>query len=485
MWNDTFRRLHLTGSPHAAYEAVPEQPGGTPLPRAGAFNMKLVNTLLATCVAVVGVPATAKADLVTDWNTIAVSTVAGDAVVNRQTRAMAMIQAAMFDAMNAIRPHYSPALVTIGDIQGYASREMAGAQAAHDVLVALFPAKQAQLDANLAATAAQIPNDPPKGKQPKAKGIAAGQQAAAAVLALRANDHAFEVTPYVLQPAGPGVYQFTPNCTAANMSVPGWGKVTPFTVADPDFFPLPAHPDPSDPQHIADVIETRDYGRSNSTIRTPEQTTIALFFIEGSLTIVNRLARTIVGQEPAATNHSHAAKQLLAHARLFAAMNISVADTQIRTWRSKYGNNFWRPYTTVRFLFGDNTWQPLRQTPCHPEFFAAHGSVTPGGIVAIENYLGTDAVNVDATSTSNVGVTRHYTSLDQFIQDVNVARIYAGFHYRSTLQQSNVLGKAVANWVNDHMMVPLDDGGEGGSDGHYQGQPVHDDYDGSNNESED
>ncbi len=446
-----------------------------------------VITLLATCVAVVGVPATAKADLVTDWNTIAVSTVPGDAVVNRQTRAMAMVHAAMFDAMNAIRPQYSAALVTIGDIQGHASREMAGAQAAHDVLVALFPAKKAQLDANLAATAVQIPNDPPKGKQPKAKGIAAGQQAAAAVLALRANDHAFEVTPYVQQPAGPGVYQFTPGCTAANMSVPGFGKVTPFTLPDPDAFPLPSHPSASDPQFLADLAETRDYGSSNSTVRTADQTNIGLFFIETSVSAENRLARTLVGQEPVQTNHSHAAKQLLAHARLFAAMNISHADTYVRTWRSKYGNNFWRPYTAIRAVFGDTTWTPLRQTPCHPEFFAAHGTLTSAGLTAIQNYFG-DAVSVDATSTSLVGVTRHYTSLNRYIEDVNSARIYAGFHYRSTMQRSNVLGRAVANWVNDNMMVPLehdDDDGEGGSDGHYQGQPVHDDYDGSNDESED
>jgi len=449
--------------------------------------MKLVNTLLATCVAVAGVPATAKADLVTDWNTIAVSTVAGDAVNNRQSRAMAMVQAAMFDAMNAIRPRYSPALVMIGDIQGDASREMAGAQAAHDVLVALFPAKKTQLDANLAATAAQIPDDPPQGKQPKARGIAAGQQAAAAVLALRANDHAFEVTPYVQQPAGPGVYQFTPGCTAANMSVPGFGKVTPFTLPDPDAFPLPAHPSASDPQFLADLAETRDYGRSNSSIRTAGQTQTGLFFIEPAMTAENRLARSLVAQEPVPTNHSQAAKQLLAHARLFAAINIAQADTYIRTWRSKYGNNFWRPYTAVRAVFGDTTWTPLRQTPCHPEFFAAHGTLTAAAITAIQNYFG-DAVSVDATSTSLVGVTQHYTSLNQYIEDVNSARIWAGFHYRSSLQQSNVLGRAVANWVNDHLMVPLDDDeddGEGGSDGHYQGQPVHDDYDGSNNESED
>jgi hypothetical protein len=452
------------------------------------INMKLANTFLATLVAVVGVPGAVKADLITDWNMIAVNTVvAGEAVTNRQSRDLAMVHAAMFDAMNTIRPRYTSALVSVSGIRGYASHEMAGAQAAHDVLVALFPANKVGLDANLAATADQIPDDPPSGKQPKARGIAAGQQAAAAVLALRANDHAFEVTPYVQQPAGPGIYQFTPGCSAANMSVPGWGNVTPFTLPDPDAFPLPAHPSTSDPQFLADLAETRDYGRSDSTIRTAEQTNHGLFFIESANTAVNRLARSLVAQEPVETNRAHAAKQLLAHARLFAAINISQADTYVRTWRSKYGNNFWRPYTAVRAVFGDNTWTPLRQTPCHPEFFAGHGTLSPAGITALQNHF-SDAVNVDATSTSLVGVTRHYTSLNQYIEDVNLARIYSGFHYRHTMQRSNVLGRAVANWVNDHMMVPLDDDdGEDdcGSHGHHQGQPVHDHSDGSNNDSED
>ena len=419
--------------------------------------MNFANTFLATCLALAGVPGTAKADLITDWNTIAVKTVvAGEAVTNRQSRDMAMVHAAMFDAMNAIRPGYTSALVSVSGVQGYASREMAGAQAAHDVLVALFPGSKATVDASLAATADQIPDDPRNGKQPKAEGVAAGQHAAASVLALRANDHAFEVTPYVQQPAGPGVYQFTPGCTAANMSVPGWGAVTPFTLPDPDAFALPAHPSASDPQFLADLAETRDYGRSDSTIRTAEQTNQGLFFIEGAMTAVNRLARSLIAEEPVKTNRAQAAKQLLAHARLFAAINISQADTYVRTWRSKYGNNFWRPYTAVRAVSGDNTWAPLRQTPCHPEFFAGHGTLSPAGVTALQSYFG-DAVDVDATSTSLVGVTRHYTSLDQYIEDVNLARIYAGFHYRHTLQQSNVLGRAVANWVNDHMMVPVDD----------------------------
>jgi hypothetical protein len=383
---------------------------------------------------------------------------------------MAMVHAAMFDAMNGIRAEYTPAMVW-GHGKGYASREAAGAQAAHDVLVALFPAQQATLDANLAATLLQIPADPPHGKQPKAEGIAVGQAAAAAVLALRAHDHAFDVVPFVAPPPDRGNYQFTGDCTAATMSVPGLGNVTPFTLPDPDAFPLPDRPALDDPEWYASLIETRDYGSATSTVRTPTQTQTALFYLEGPFTLVNRLARTLIAKESVQPQRHAAAEQLLAHARLFAALNIAMADTVIRTWRSKYRNVFWRPYTAIRATFPVfSTWTPLQPTPCHPEFLSAHGTVTPAGITALQNHFG-DAVNVNLTSTSS-GVTRHYNSLEQIIQDVNGARIWVGFHYRSTMVRSNVLGRMVAKWVNDNLMQPLaahDDEGEDNDD-RYQGQ---------------
>src|SRR5262245_63528234 len=184
-----------------------------------------MKTFLLTA-ALLGTPSVAKADLVTNWNPIAISTVAGDSVPIRQSRDMAMVHAAMFDAMNGIHAEYTPAMVSVHGT-GYASREAAGAQAAHDVLVALFPSEQAALDANLATTLLQIPADPAHGKQPTAEGIAVGQAAAAAVLALRAHDHAFDVVPFVAPPTTPGTgnYEFTPGCTAATMSVPGFGNV--------------------------------------------------------------------------------------------------------------------------------------------------------------------------------------------------------------------------------------------------------------------
>ncbi|HET9832809.1 MAG TPA: vanadium-dependent haloperoxidase [Vicinamibacterales bacterium] len=399
---------------------------------------------------------------------------------------MAMVHAAVFDAMNAIRPHFTSAMVSF-TVKGYASREAAAAQAAHDVLVALFPAQQVNLDAKLAASLAQIPNDGRHGHRPKYWGIVAGQLAAAAVLNARQNDHAFDSVPFTPTP-GPGEYQFTQGCNVTNISVPGWGDVTPFTASDPDYFPTATRPAVTDPEWQASLEEVRAYGASNSSARTAEQLEIGLFYIEPSLASMNRLARQLVEQEPVETNRAVASKQLLAHARLFAALNIAQADTYIRTWRVKYREHFWRPETAINILYPGTNWTPARQTPCHPEFYAAHGTLTPAGITAIQHYLGSDAIAVTVTSASLPGATRYYTSLNQIIADVNLARIFTGFHYRSTLMRSNTLGIAVANWVNDNMMSVLRerrlDPEDQDNDGNYRGIFVQETYDLDNLENE-
>src|SRR5262245_15982287 len=229
----------------------------------------LRSILITSTAALLGVAQFANADVVTDWNKIAVSTVLADRLSNHQTRDMAMVHAAMFDAMNAIRPYYTPAMVSI-TARGYASREAAAAQAAHDVLLALFPAQEASLDASLAASLAQIPDDDEHGHRPKYWGIVTGRVAASAVLHAREHDHAFDSVPFT-PVAGSGEYQFTPGCNATNISVPGWGSVTPFTVPDPDFFPTATRPAVSDPEWLASLEEVRAYGASDSTVRTADQ----------------------------------------------------------------------------------------------------------------------------------------------------------------------------------------------------------------------
>src|SRR5262245_13941918 len=182
------------------------------------LQLALATQLGVALLALIGCSATVRADVVTDWNTIAVNTVSADRVVNRQSRDMAMVHAAMFDAMNAMRPYYTPAMVSI-TAKGYASREAAAAQAAHDVLLALFPAQQAGLDAKLEASLAQIPDEDEQGHRPKYEGIVAGQTAAIAVLNARQNDHAFDGLPFTPLP-GAAEYQFTPGCDTTNISVP-------------------------------------------------------------------------------------------------------------------------------------------------------------------------------------------------------------------------------------------------------------------------
>jgi hypothetical protein len=440
---------------------------------------KLRSILITSVTAPLLVSQIACADVVTDWNTIAVSTVAADRVVNRQSRDMAMVHAAVFDAMNAIRPHYTRAMVSFRT-KGYASREAAAAQAAHDVLLALFPAQQANLDGLLAASLAQIPDDDKRGHRPKHWGIVAGQVAAMAVLNARQDDHAFDSVAFTPSSSAPGEYQFTPGCDATNISVPGWGNVKPFTVLDPEYFPTQTRPAVTDSEWQVSLEEVRAYGAADSTVRTAEQLEIGLFYLEPSLTSMNRLARQLIAQEPVATQRAAASRQLLAHARLLAALNIAQADTYIRTWRVKYREHFWRPYTAINFLYPGTNWMPARQTPCHPEFYAAHGTLTPAGITAIQNYLGSDAIDVTITSTSLPGATRHYTSLNQIVEDVNAARIYTGFHYRSTLVRSNVLGIEVANWVNDNRMTVLRKCPRGpedwDNDGYYRGISVQESY---------
>jgi hypothetical protein len=454
----------------------------------GLAGRLLKRVLLITSTAVLlGVPQIANADVVSDWNIIIVNTVTTDTLPNRQARDAAMAHAAMFDAMNAIRPYYTPAMVLI-TAKGYASRDAAGAQAAHDVLVALFPAKKADLDTQLATTLAQLPPDDEYGHKPVYEGILTGQAAAAAVLAVRQDDGAFVSGTFTPLP-GPGEYGFTPGCSATNISAPWWGTVKPFTVPDPDYFPTDTRPGLDDSEWLAAFDEVRAYGASNSTVRTPAQTQVALYYIEGALTGVNRLARQIVAQEPVETNRAARSKQVLAHARLFAALNIGIGDSYIRTWRVKYREHFWRPYTAINFYFPGSNWTPLRQTPCHPEFYAGHGALTPTGLAAIRHYLGTDTVDVNTTSSSLPGVSLHYTAISQIIADLTNARVWSGFHYRTTMVRSNTLAFAIADWIETNMMTVLPESPLGpddkNNDGYYLGISVQENYDLNNVENED
>src|SRR6266536_3270042 len=242
--------------------------------------------------AVLSLPSTGRADAVTDWNENATAAAAAISLTGpRHTRVFAMTHAAIHDALNAIDRRYTSYVLDI-QTAANASPEAAVAAAAHDVLVHEIPTQQAFFDSRYAASLAGIPDG-----APKINGIAIGQAAAAAILALRGADGSTAPMPYT-PGTGLGVWQPTPpGFLPANL--PGWGNVTPFTLTSGSQFrpDPPALFDLTGRKYAKDYNEVKRIGEVNSTIRTAEQSEIGKFWYEGSGLGWNRIARVVSAQQ--------------------------------------------------------------------------------------------------------------------------------------------------------------------------------------------
>ena len=264
----------------------------------------------------------AHADVISDWNLTAITAIktAGIAPLPG-TRALAMTHVAQFDAVNAVAGGYAPYAVTLSAPQ--ASAEAAAAQAAHDVLVSLFPPQTAILDAALAASLAVVPDD-----RAKTDGLALGHTVAAAVIALRASDGSTAVVPYV-PGSGPGVWIPTPPAFAPAL-LPQWRYVTPWTMTVPEQFR------PGPPPLLTSDLYTRDFneikalGRVDSAARPPEQTDTALFHFEAPAFTLGNATRAAVASHPL---------RLVDSARLFALVNMGMADALIAVWDAVHEND--------------------------------------------------------------------------------------------------------------------------------------------------
>src|ERR1700731_4683366 len=268
------------------------------------------------------------------------------------TRSFAILHASIFDAVNNIDGTYSPYLVRLSNISRLASQPAAADQAAHDVLVALYPAFQATLDAELQQDLAQIPDG-----QNKADGIAVGQTVAAQILSLRSNDGSGVIPPPFIPGNQPGDYQLTPpNFAAADFTQ--WPQVTPFALARADEFRPGPPPQLTSDEYTRVFDEVKSLGFITSKTRTQDQTLIGTFWNGNIQDFWNEIAQT------AALGHHLG----LAHsARLFALLNISLADSTIAFFEAKYNYQSWRPVTAIELAGHDgnpNTqpspnWSPL------------------------------------------------------------------------------------------------------------------------------
>jgi len=290
------------------------------------------------------------------------------------------------------------------------------------------------------------------------QGLAVGTQVATAFIALRAGDGRNANVPYVFS-FGPGAYQVTPGAPPVPITplFPWLAKMKPFALDSPSQFRADGPPNLTSAQWAEDFNEVKAFGAQNSSARTPEQTATGWFYIENPGTQVNRNIRLIA----AAHNLSIADS-----ARFFAQTWVSVADSLIACWDSKYYYNFWRPVTAIRNADSDGnpateadlSWSPLSVTPAHPEYPAAHGCATSALANSLADFFGDQQLNITLTSTSVPNVplaVRTFTRPQDMINEIIDARVYDGFHYRTSGVHGTVIGNKVAHWVSKHYFIPV------------------------------
>jgi hypothetical protein len=394
------------------------------------------------------------ADVVIDWNNVLLDAVrTGNVNPPMASRAMAMTHAAIFDAVNTIDRTHFPYHVQLNVSPG-ASREAAAAQAAHDVLVNLFPARQAVIDAALATSLGAIPDG-----TSKAGGLAIGGQVAAQYITLRAGDGSGTVTPYTPGTL-PGQWQPTPPANAAAL-LPNWPTVTPWCMTSGSQFRHTIGPPAlSSAQYAADLNEVKSLGATGSTTRTADQTNIARFWADGAGTSTpaghwNRIAQTVGAAE---------GNTLSENARMFALLNLAEADAAIVSWDNKYQANFWRPITAIRQadLDGnaatqpDPTWTPLIATPPFPTYTSGHSTFSGAAAEILKQYFGADNVSFTTSAEGAAGVPdRSFTSFSQAAAEAADSRLFGGIHYRFDNQHGLQNGIALGQFIYANELQPI------------------------------
>jgi membrane-associated phospholipid phosphatase len=356
-------------------------------------------------------------------------------------RSAAIVQAAVYEAVNSIDGSYTPYLVDI-PAPAWASEEAATAQAAHDALVGLFPAQKPVLDLELKASLQLIGDG-----DAKTWGIQVGQAAAQILLAVRANDGSNKVVVYT--PGNdPGDWQPTPPAYAPPL-VPQWPGVTPFALQSGAQFRPPPPPALDSPEYLAARDQVMSLGAIDSTTRTADQTEAAMFW-QGIVTPNSGpFWWNEIAQEVAVAQGN----TLVQNARLFALLNMAGADALIASFDGKYAYNFWRPVTAIRYDT-DPSWTPLMATPSHPSYPSNHSSASTASAVVLASFFGTDAMPFSLSWDGLPGVTRYFDSFSQAAQEAGQARIWAGFHYSFDVTAGEALGTAVGSYVMQNFLLP-------------------------------
>lgn len=411
------------------------------------MHTRFSRTLFVACIGVInlasiiGIPASA--DVVTDWNNAALDAIrGGNTAPPIASRSLAILHASIYDAVNGITRTHEKYLVPSA-VPASASEEAAASAAAHKALVNLFPANVSGFDTLYAAILATIPNSPHK-----TAGIVWGEFVANQILAARANDGSNAI----VQPpggSGPGFWIPTPPAFLPYL-LPQWGFVAPFAMSSSSQFRPPGPPSLDSQQYAADYEEVKELGPVVGSTRTPDQSEIALFWADGAGT-----------ETP--PGHWNSIAQILAeargntleeNARLFALLNIAMADAAICAWDAKYTFDFWRPVTAIAFVEPQLNWMSFITTPPFPDYTSGHSTFSAAAAVVLPLFFDTEDLPFTTGSDFLPGVFRSFSTCEDAAEEAALSRIYGGIHFRTASEDGLQAGTSIGEWTFTHYLQP-------------------------------
>ncbi len=400
-------------------------------------------------------PSTARADdIVLRWNQIAAQTATATTPFN-QSRVAAIVQLAVFEAVNAITGEYEPYLNPPTVAPPGTSVEAAVTIAAHTVMTAYFPAAAAALNAARDADLGAIPAGPAK-----TAGIAVGMAAANAMIALRTADGSSPLLTIIPSSTAVGDYRLTTGCAAAMFY--NWQNVTPFGIANASDFVLGPPPSLPSNRYAKDYLEVQTVGASTSVDRPPDRADVVRLYAGSSPSFVlSMAARQLAAEKGTSVSEN---------ARALALIHMAANDSLVASFLNKYHYNRWRPETAIRNgaadgndkTEGDLAFATFIPTPCFPSYPSNHASGTDGGLEAMRRLFGAAGHHITITnSVPALGslpptvITRSYTQLKEISNDVDDARVYGGIHFRNDQDAGGVLGRAIATEIFKNNLRPV------------------------------
>lgn len=383
--------------------------------------------------------------IIIQWNTIAFETMqtpAYDPMIG--SRIFAMVHLAMHDALNGIAPVFETYALQQQDKK--ADPIAAISAAAYTVLVETYPDKKAQLDVALAQALQAI-----KSPEAKDRGIALGTSAGKAIVTLRKDDGAFQnPIAEVNNPLDPGVYQPVPPTPI--VYAPFWATLPTFALESPHQFRITVMPAINSDKYTTDFNEVKFKGSKDNSTRTNEETTIAKFWYEFSEIGWNRVTATAVTDKNL---------DLLSTARLFAMVNMALADAYIAGWDAKFHYNFWRPYTAIRAAATDGngntnedlSWEPLMDTPPVQDYPSTHSALGNAAATVLNELVGSNVgFTMISTSASPANSTRTFSSFTHAAKENADSRVFAGLHFRFSCDGGLDLGEKIGTWTLEHAL---------------------------------